>query len=289
MKIRRHEDVDGCGCLRCQEIDHEVIHRSLADVVSWSATIPLARPSIVLVLGGVGLIQLGTLVVSPGLALVLAVVSVVGVFFSRGYIGIVAQELLGRETVPSRRALRLSLARLPAFVGSALAIIVGLAAVTLLVVSVGLPVTRAVTTTVGFAPVAADFGALAVLLLGVVYVLLKCCFVPEACFVGGYGPLDAIRVSWRLTGVHRLRVGLVLAGFAVLLAVGSILDTTVAESGAPIALSFEVDETTVVVRSFGLSAGSGLRFLFDLTVTALYSGLFVHQYVDNSLGSALDE
>ncbi|SDJ97085.1 hypothetical protein SAMN05216226_11346 [Halovenus aranensis] len=287
--IRQHEDVDGCGCFRCQDVDHEVVHRSLVDAFSWSTTIPVARPSVVLVLGAVGVIQLATLVVSPALALLLAVAGVVGVFFSRGYIGIVAQGLLGCDAVPSRRALRLALVRLPAFLGAAFALVLGIALFTVFVVSVVLPAARTLTSTAGVDPVVADFGALAVLVLAVVYALLKSCFVPEACFVGGYGPLDSVRVSWRLTGVHRLKVAFVLAGFVALLALGTALDTTLAGSDAPVALSFEFNDTTVVIRSFGLSVGGSVRFLFDLTVTALYSGLFVHQYVDNSLGSALDE
>lgn len=280
--VRLHEDVDGCSCLRCQEIDHEVLHRSLADAFYWSVTLPFVRPSIAVVFGVVGLFQLSTLLAPPRASVALAILGVFAIFLGRGYIGIVGRGSLGPESPPPASAVRDALTRAPSFVGACLAVLVGLSILVVLVVSILPPGLRWLTEGVGVEPMLADISTLFVLGTLIVYTLLKCCFLPEACFVGGYGSLQSVRVSWQITSVHRTKVLLILTGFVALLAVGVVLDTTLTNAGAPIALSVDVEETTIVLRSFGLSVTSVVRFGFDLAATALYSGLFVHQYVDST-------
>lgn len=282
--VRLHEDVDGCGCLRCQGVDDAVVRRSLADVLYWSSALPFTRPSIVLVLGAIGLVQLAIFVAPTALSLTLVVLGVVGVFVGRGYIGVVGRGTLGDESPRPAVALRTVARRLPAFLGASAAIVLWLSVAMTAVVAVLAPGMQWLATASGSDPTLAEFGVLFLLAAVLVYTLLKCCFVPEAVFVGGYGPLDSLRVSWRITTLHRFKAALLLTGFSALLAVGVLLDTQLAGAGAPIALSFEVGGSTIVLRSFGLSVASSVRFIFDLGVTALYSGMFVHQYVESSLG-----
>lgn len=283
--VRLPEDVDGCSCLRCQEVDHEVVHRSLADILYWSTRLPFIRPSILFVLGAVGLLQLGVLVTPTALSAVLVGLGIVGVFVGRGYIGVVGRGTLGHETPAPGSAVRTVFRRLPAFLGAVATVVLLLALVVALVVSVLSPSGRWLATVMDTDPVLAEFGTLFLLVLLVVYTLLKSCFVPEACFIGGYGPFWSVWVSWRITSVHRLKAIVILGGFAVLVALGIVLDTQLSGAGAPVALSFEVGGTTVVLRSFGLSLAGGVRFTFDLAVTALYSGMFVHQYVESTVSA----
>lgn len=287
--VRLHGDVDGCGCFRCQEIEHEVIQRSLTGALSWSAQLPLSWPSILVVLGAVGLLQAATAFVPSEAGLVVVCAGIVGVFAGRGYIGVVGRRSLDPTDQQADSALRVVVGRLPQFVGAVLAIVSGLVAVGLLIVLLLSPVVQWGTTAVGVDPMVADLGILGILVVSVVYALLKCCFVPEACFVGGYGPLDAIRVSWTITSVHTAKAVAIFGGFSVLLAVGVLFETQLGGAGAPLALTIEVGETEVVLRSFGLSVASGLRFAFDLLVTALYSGVFVHQYVSGVFQAGEEE
>lgn len=283
--VRLHEDVDGCGCLRCQEVDPKVKRRSLAGAFVWSCTLPFARPSLLLVLAAVGLLQGATLFVPTSVSLLLVLLAVLGVFVGRGYLGLVGRGLLGQRSPSPSTALVTVLRRLPAFVGAVAVALATLFAVGFVVVTVLSPGLEHVAETVGVNPSTADFVTLFLLVSLVVYALLKCCFLPEACFVGGYGPLASLRVSWTITSVHTEKAVLLVGGFVTLLAVGVALDTQLTGAGAPLVLSFELGETTVVVRSFGLSLSSGVRFTFDLLVTALYSGVFVHQYVDSAVSS----
>lgn len=283
--VRLQEDVDGCGCLRCQEVDHEVVRRSLADILYWSTRLPVTRPSILFVFGVVGLLQLGVLVTPTALSMVLVGLGIVGVFVGRGYIGVIGRGTLGNESPTPGSAVRTVFRRLPAFFGAVLAVVLLLVLLVALVVSVLSPSGRWVATVTGTDPVLVELGALFLTVVLVVYTLLKAAFVPEACFIGGYGPLASVRVSWRITSVHRFKAILILAGFAALVVLGIVLDTQLAGSGAPVALSVEVGGTTVVLRSFGLSLAGGVRFTFDLAVTALYSGMFVHQYVESTVSA----
>ncbi len=281
--VQLSDDVDGCGCLRCQGVDHEVVRRSLAGALAWSVALPFRHPSILVVLGAIGLLQAGSYFAPRWVSLVLILFGIIGVFAGRGYIGVVGRSSLTDESVTPGPALAVVARRLPSFLGASIAIVSSLFALWAFVVVVLSPGMERFATLAGTDPLLADFAILFLLVALVVYVLLKCCFVPEACFIGEYGPLESIRVSWAITSVHTSKAVLILAGFAALLAVGVVLDTQLAGTGAPVTLSFEIGETTVVLRSFGLSLASSARFGFDMAVTALYSGLFVHQYVDSTV------
>jgi hypothetical protein len=277
--VKLRADVDGCACVRCQEVDGQVLQRSVTDTLRWSAGLVVDRPSILLFFLGVGLLQLFGILAPRQFALAGAALGVGGVFAGRGYIGVVGRDrLAGRDTSMSG-ALLTVLRRFPAFAGATLLIVALLGSVGLFVARVLSRPIRLLLRTAGAGAFAAELAVLVAVAASIVYLLLRFWFVPEACFIGRYGPVSALTTSWRLTTVHRRKAILIVAGFGLLLGVGIALDTQLADPESPVALSIRYGETTVVLRSFGLSFAGGVRSAFDLGVTALYSGAFVHQYV----------
>lgn len=277
--VRLRDDVEGCGCIRCQGVDHTSLHSSVAGAFAWGCRFPLARPSVLLVFAPLVFLQVGASMGPAAVGIGGALLGVVGVFVGRGYIGLMARDSLGNRHVTARSALTLVVRRLPAFVGATLFIIAVFAAMALFVRTVGSPVARAGLGAVGLEPVTVDLALLVLLAGSIVYVLIRLCFVPEACFVGGYGPLDSVRVSWTLTNLRPRTAAALVAGYGLLLAAGVFLDQSFAGSNQPVLLSFRYHDTVIVLRSFGLSMTSGVRLTFDVLVTAVYSGVFAHQYV----------
>ena len=277
--VKLRADIDGCGCVRCQAVDGTVLQRSVTDSLRWSGRLVADRPSILALLLGVGFVQLLALVGPTEFELAGAILGVAGVFLARGYIGVLGRETLANRNPSAGSTLLTVLGRFPAFAGAAVLVVALLSSSGLFVARVLSQPTRAALQAAGVGTFTTEVVVLFVVAATVLYLLLKFWFVPEACFVGGYSPVGALRTSWRLTTVHRRKAILVVSGFALLLGVGVLLDTRLADPESPIALTFRYGETTVVLRSFGLSFAGGVRFAFDMGVTALYSGVFVHQYV----------
>lgn len=283
--VRLDDDIDGCGCLQCQEVDYRVVHRSLAGALAWSLRLPVRRPSVLVVFLAVGAVQLLGFVVPPSFAVLTALVGVLGVFFGRGYAGVVGSELLGSRNPSPLKALAVVVRRLPAFVAAVVTILAILSTVGFLVVALVTPGLERLLVPAGVDAITVETGLLVVLGLSLVYLLVKFVFVPEACFVGGYGPVESLRVSWAVTSLHRRKAVLIVVGFGLLLALGVVLDTQLADPGSPVTLTAEIGDTMVVLRSFGFSLASTVRFGFDVGVTALYSGVFAHQYVSGVVGA----
>jgi len=281
--IRLREDVDGCGCVRCQEAGRELPQRSLGGALVWSAALPFARPSVLLVLLGVVLVQVASAFAPEPLSLALLSGALLGVFAGRGYIGVVGRDALASRRRSPVRALATVARRLPVFVGAVFVVALGLVGVVGVVVTLVSPALATTAAAVGVDPTAGELATILTLATLVVFVLLKCCFVPEACFVGGYGPIAALRASWLITTVDRRNAVFVFGGFLALFAVGAAFDTQLAGADAPLVLSIELHGTTVVLRSFGLSLTSATRSGFDLLATAVYSGVFVHQYAASAV------
>ena len=63
-------DVEGCGCVRCQQVEGTALQRSVTESFRWSSRLVLARPSIPAVFLGVGFLQLAVLLGPRELALV---------------------------------------------------------------------------------------------------------------------------------------------------------------------------------------------------------------------------
>ncbi|GAB7090849.1 hypothetical protein JCM18237_11200 [Halorubrum luteum] len=214
-----------------------------------------------------------------------AVVGFLGVFLGRGYAGLVtADDLRGSDrsrtaTVGARA--RVAVRRFPSFLAAAVLAIAGLFGLIVAATAVVSPALNALLPAVGFADLVTTVDA--VLLVGVtvavVVVLVKLCFLPEACFVGGYGPVSALRVTWSLTAVHRRKAIALTAGLLALFVLGTLLDARIGTTTRPVVLSVTVYDTTVPVRSIGIATSSPVRLLVDATLSAVYYPLFAHQYV----------
>lgn len=281
--VRFPRDIDGCGCARCQNIDPRLVQRPLSEALLWSLRLPFERASIIIVFAAIGggqLVFLG----SPDEFLVPgAVLSVLSAFFGRGYIAVIGRSALGSQPEPPRRAIRTVSRHFPAFIGAFVLIGLLLLALVAVIQQVLAGPLRVALQSIGMSPVVVDTLLLLVLAGGILYFLIKFCFVPEACFAGGYDPLSALRVSWTITTLHRTKAAAIVGGFAVLLSAGILLDTGLTGARRPAMLAFNYGESRIVLRSYGISTTSRLRTLFDLFATTIYSGVFVHQYVSGVL------
>lgn len=281
--VRLRGDVEGCGCLRCQDVAIDARRRSLAEVLRWSARLPVAYPSIAVVFLAIGLAQVALIVTPVGDPLLASAVGLFGALVGRGYVAAIGRVALRRRRGTSVSALGRLLRRLPAFL-VAVALLAGGLLVFVIVVTAGLagPI-RDGLQAVGFSRLASDGVVLIVLAAGIVYVVTKLWFLPEACFVGGYGPVASLRVSWAVATLHRVKALALVAGFVGLLGLGVLFETHLSDPSSPLALTLTYRETTVVLRSFGFSATGGLRTAFDLLLGLLSPGVFVHHYVDSAL------
>lgn len=279
--IRQRRDIPGCGCVRCQGVDYDVVTRSFAGAFAWGSQLLVARPSVVVAFLVVGAIQLLALYSPTEPALSSALLGFVGVFVGRGYVGVVGATRIGRGENRIANALETVARRIPAFVGAFALVALALVGIVLFVavglataIEVGL---GAVGATVESAAI--DVGLLLFAAALLTAALVKFCFVPEACFVGGYGPVASIRASWQLTSLHRRKAIVLTAGLFALFGVGLLLDTQFAATDRPVVLSITFEETTVAIRSLGLSIASVPRLLVDALLSALYYAVFTHQYV----------
>ncbi|WP_162991597.1 hypothetical protein [Halostella salina] len=223
--IRRRDAADGCGCVRCRDLDAAVVRHSVADDVWWTVRLLQRHPSVpVIVVGlvaGMAAIKPVTASVEPSTgpaswigapAHTALAVLLLGVFL-RGYVGaVVAGELTGhRPSVrdalahTGRRGVPLFATVLAILLVLLLAFVLAIAVVSLLVFQVGL-----------LGPGVFD-GLTPTLLFGSILavVFYKCWMAPDVCVVGGTGPVTALRVSWRVTTAHWRRVCVLLLSFVV--------------------------------------------------------------------------
>ncbi|SNR31762.1 hypothetical protein [Halorubrum vacuolatum] len=302
--VRRRTDVDGCGCLRCQNVTLDVIRRSSPAAVAWSTDFLRRHPSTVLVLLGFGVVQLALSRVGiadrvlPDAALAAAGVGLLGVVIGRGYVGVHATAAIRASTSnegdgdqntstlsSARTSLAVTLRRLPSFLVAATVVGTALFAV---VIAVTRGLSQAVNTALpavgaAWAVPYVDSALLVATVAVLIATLVKCCFLPEACFVGGYGPIAAVVATWRITTVHtRKAIGLT-AGLLVLFLAGQLLDAGAGATARPAVLELTLWETTVTLRSVGLSTASPVRLALDAVVSAGYAAVFTHGYLSGAL------
>lgn len=215
----------------------------------------------------------------PDAALIAAVVGFVGVFLGRGYAGLVVADAVRRTDATGSRAWR-TVRRLPSFLVAAAVVAIALLGL-VVVTSWVSPAINAVLPAIGLADLATavDAALLVAVAAAMLAVLVKLCFLPEACFVGGYGPIAALRVTWSVTTVHRRKAVALTVGLLALFALGTLLDAGFRSAARPVVLSVTLYDTTVPIRSIGLATSSPLRLLVDACLSAAYYVLFAHQYV----------
>ncbi|WP_324666211.1 hypothetical protein [Haloarcula sediminis] len=224
--IKARDDVDGCGCLECRNIETTTINRTVLDALVWSVRLFRSYPSILAFAGVIILVNrlLETdsinILPMPAISVVEALTAFTFIILIRAYVGtIVAGELTGKP-VTIREGLRRSIARTPALVGVIFLIVFSVMTIPFfvslplfLLVAV-LPV--APVGMVGF-PAAAAVGGI-VFAVPFLFFLFKFWFAPETCVIGQYGPLKSLQMSWHITSNYRRKFILI-----VIIAIGSAL------------------------------------------------------------------
>ncbi|MFA1611800.1 hypothetical protein [Halobellus rubicundus] len=236
IKIR--DDVDGCGCLECRNVETTTTNRTVLDALVWSIGLFRSYPSIVVFAGVIILANrlletdAVTALPTPAVGVVEAVTAFAFIISIRAYVGtIVAGELTG-EAVTIREGLRRSGARTPALVGLVLLVVCSVMMIPFflslpLVLLAGvLPVNPV--EAVGFPLVAAVGGIFFV--VPFLLLIFKFWFAPEACVIGEYGPIESLRVSWRITTNYRGKF-LLLVAIAIGSALSLYLPTVLPEVG----------------------------------------------------------
>lgn len=243
--IERREAVDGCGCVRCRDVEPAVVRRTTGDDVHWSLRLLRRHPSnLALIAGLVCLVAALEPLTAPfepttgpaswiGDPVHTAVGIVLLVVFLRGYVGaVVATELTG-----GRQGVRRALPQVGRRFVPLLATVVGMLVVAALAFAAALVVVSLLVFEVGLLGPGVFDGLTPTLLFGsvIALVLYKLWLAPEVCVVGGAGPIRALRASWGITSAHWRRVCVLLGSFAVTISaphvVGGLL---VAVGGQPI-------------------------------------------------------
>ncbi|WP_233560659.1 hypothetical protein [Halobellus sp. Atlit-38R] len=240
--IKAREDVDGCGCLECRNIETTTTNRTVLDALVWSLRLFRSYPSILAFAGVIifsnRLLETDSITVlpTPAIGVIEAVTAFAFIISIRAYVGtIVAGELTG-ESVTVREGLRRSIVRTPALVGVIVVIVFVVMTVPffvsfplfLLVGVIPAPVEM-----VSF-PVAAAVGGI-IFAVPFLFLLFKFWFAPEACVIGQYGPIESLWVSWRITTNYRRKI-LLIAVIAIGSALSLYLPTVFPEFGTRLAL-----------------------------------------------------
>jgi len=241
--IKSRNDIDECGCLECRNIKTKTTNRTVLDALVWSVRLFRSYPSIVAFASVIILVNrlLETDSINvlplPVIGVFETLTAFAFVFLIRAYVGtIVAGELTGNP-VTIREGLHRCIARIPALVGVILLFIFFIMTIPFLLslpllVLVGVILSNPVEM-VGFPVAAATVGS--VFAVPLLLLLFKFWFAPEACVIGQYGPIESLRVSWRLTTNYRRKFLLI-----VVITIGSALSfyipTVLPELGTGLAL-----------------------------------------------------
>lgn len=275
--IKARDDVDGCGCLECRNIETTTTNRTVIDALVWSVRLFRSYPSIVVFAGVIILANrlletdlinalpmpvIGTFEVATAFAFIVLI---------RAYVGtIVAGELTG-DTVSIRDGMRRSIARIPALVGVIFFIVFSVMTIPFLVLTplfvlfgvlLGNPVEM-----VGF-PVVAAIGGI-VYAVPFLLLLFKFWLAPEACVIGQYGPIESLRISWRITTNYRgkfLLIVIIVIGSAM----GLYVPTLLPEMGASLA------SLSPVVNAVSSSVGE----LLSIVWASAYAHIYVQGVVE---------
>lgn len=223
VAIKRRDAVDGCGCIRCRDIDPTLARRSTAGDVRWTLRLFRRCPWLLALTSGLAFAYSGshsfiTLVTPPtrlGTQVATTIHSTVSVLLLvillRGLFGaIVATEATDRKTdlrkilvYTTRRLVPLTLTVGGLFLILGVTLGVSIVFVSVLVFDFGL-----------LSPAVFD-GVTPTLLFGSILapVFYKFWIAPDVCVVGNEGPLSALKTSWQITTTHWRRVCLLLVSF----------------------------------------------------------------------------
>jgi hypothetical protein len=269
-EVRLRADADGCRCLACRPLDAIALRRTLLDAARWSVELCRSYPSILLLAGSFVLARrlLESVGVVPGpVAEFLEGLSALALFgFVRAYVGIVAAEALTGEAVSIGTRVQCALGRIPALLGLLVGFVgfflVGSSVLTIPLFAVLVLVPGNPVNPTTFPVFAAAFAL--VTLVPVLFVVFKGWLAVEACVVGRYGPIQALRVSWGLTSTVRWRLAVTVLP---LLAVGGLFYAVGDVPGSDLISGTRNPIVGAVTRSVG-----------ELTSVVWY-GVYAHLYV----------
>lgn len=245
LPIRRDAETEGCGCLDCRNVDAATTRRSLFDTVRWGWGLCRAYPSIPVF--GVALVAMATLVDTVGaqylptpVVTLLSLVFSVGFFVGlRAYVAtLAARDLTGSTLSPwpwCRRAIGRALLLIPVvltlvFVLSMLSMLLTIALFGVLLLADVQPAAPGLGQPAFLAVIAVSVVTLVGPLL---LVLFKCWFAMEACIIGRYGPIEAVRVSWGMTTAYRGKLLRLVAVVIATLGIGYLDGVTPSLAGGP--------------------------------------------------------
>ncbi|WP_225307762.1 hypothetical protein [Haloarcula sp. CBA1129] len=269
--IKARDDVDGCGCLECRNIETTTTNRTVLDALVWSVRLFRSYPSILAFTGMVilanRLLETDSVAVlpMPVIDIIEGLTAFVFIISLRAYVGTIVAGELTDDPVTIREGLRRSIVRTPALVGLILIIVFSVMTIPFLVLVplfllVGmLPVTPV--DIVNF-PVAVAVGMI-IFAVPFLFFLFKFWFAPEACVIGQYGPFKSLRVSWRITSNYRGKFLLI-----VVIAIGSAVNFHL-----PAALPQTETGLTVVhpvLHIISLSAGELLSIVWASAYAHIY-------------------
>jgi hypothetical protein len=269
--IKARDDVDGCGCLECRNVETTATRRTVLDAVVWSVRLFRSSPSI---LAFAGVIILANRLLEtesidvlplPAIGLFEALTAFAFIVSIRAYVGtVVAGELTG-DPVTIREGLHRTLVRTPALVGVILLVVFSVMtvpfflALPLLVLAGSIPGNPV--EMVGF-PVAAAVGGV-VFAVPFLLLLFKFWFAPEACVIGQYGPIESLRVSWRITTNYRGKFVLI-----TVIAVGSAISLYL--PAYPPEMGTSLASVTPVLHVLSASVGELLSIVWASAYAHIY-------------------
>ncbi|WP_371727622.1 hypothetical protein [Haloarcula sp. CBA1122] len=270
--IKSREDIDGCGCLECRNIETTTTNRTALDALVWSVRLFRSYPSIIAFAGVTILANrlLETDIINglpmPVIGVFDALTAFVFIILIRAYVGTIVAGELTDNSVTIREGVHRSITRTPALIGVTLLIVFSVMTVPfflflpLLLFAGAIPGNPA--DIIGF-PVVAAVGGLvfAVPFLGL---LFKFWFAPEACVIGQYGPLKSLRISWQITTNYRRKFVLI-----AVIAIGSVSNLYLPEIGTGVA------SVTPVLRVFSTSVGD----LLSIVWASAYAHLYIQEIV----------
>ncbi|MEZ3118163.1 hypothetical protein RYH80_19795 [Halobaculum sp. MBLA0147] len=246
--IRRREDTHNCGCVRCRSVDAQLIRQSVGGDLLVGAVLTKRHPSVVVAALGLLIVTglLDPLWTRIGQPVPVVDVPAKAIFFFgvlsvgiRAYAVTLFTASVSDQTVSTRESIQYCVSRLPALCATLVGIIAASFAA-IGVASVGATVLFALAlgvralTGLTLVDDSVFTGASATLMFGSVMALaaFKFWLAPEICVGGGYGPVAALRLSWSLTPTHRLRLLIVVVGFAATVFGGDLLANALATIGS---------------------------------------------------------
>ncbi|MEY7848824.1 hypothetical protein AB7C87_06420 [Natrarchaeobius sp. A-rgal3] len=219
-RFKRRDDIDGCACLECRNVSAATTKRRVGDVILWSVGFLRTHPSVVAVFLGLAVLQFVTHLAPTPVELLLLPLLFVGSLFARGYAAMFAASTLSERPHTRKAVAWYTLRRVPAvfaifvLVGLAMMALFAVGGVLVFVVLIGSRLWHLLVGLLGFV----------VLFCLFVVISVKFILAAEAAVVGGYGPIESLRVSWSIVSFRRrttiLLIGLVVALVASFTIVG---------------------------------------------------------------------